>query len=115
MDRTSTILRLLPLALVALLSLRAQAAADDAAKPDSAERAEAAPAPAAKLGDGRLIRVRLPLTITGATDAKVAIKRAVIELNRSSKKNGRRPTLILELSPQQGGTGEGTAFTDALS
>jgi membrane-bound ClpP family serine protease len=115
MDRTSTTLRSWPLLLAALLAQGAQGAAEDAVQPAIAEKPDAAAALAGDLGDGRLIRVRLPLSDTADTDIKFAIERAVNELNRLPKKNGRRPTLVLELSPQQGSTGQGTDFERALS
>jgi membrane-bound ClpP family serine protease len=69
------------------------------------------------LGDGRLIRVRLPLSGNADAHFKSAIQRAVSQLTRGPSRDGRRPVLILELVPQRrsGGDGEGTDFTRALS
>ncbi len=68
-----------------------------------------------KLGEGALIRVRLPLNGTADIDLKTAIQRVVTELSHLPRPDGRRPTLVLELSAQQGSTGEGTDFTRALN
>lgn len=72
---------------------------------------------AANLGDGRLIRVRLPLT--GNADAHIisSIQRAVAELKRSQRPDSARPVLILELTAKGGeaGYGEGTDFSRALA
>lgn len=71
---------------------------------------------AATTDEGRLIRIRLP--ITGRSDERIngTIKRVVDELGRLPH-NDRRPTLVLELSPPNAnsGSGEGTDFTRALS
>jgi membrane-bound ClpP family serine protease len=82
---------------------------DDAAS-DSAERS-------AKLGTGRLIRVRLPLSGNADAHLKNSIQRAITQLTQAPSPDGRRPVLILELVPQRrdDGNGEGTDFTRALS
>ncbi len=61
--------------------------------------------------------MRLPLTGNADSRIKGAIQRVVDQLSRLPRRDGRRPTLVLELSPQRGnaGFGEGTAFTRALS
>jgi membrane-bound serine protease (ClpP class) len=90
---------------------------------DGGQDAEAAPAeegvqaPAAQLGDGRLIRIRLPLTGNADAHIKSSIDRALEQLTRLPNRQGRRPLLILELSParRQGSYGEGTDFERALS
>jgi membrane-bound ClpP family serine protease len=90
--------------------------ADDQPPADEPEK-PAADSPAGDAGDGRSIRVRLPLT--GDADSRInsTIQRVVDQLSRLPRRNGRRPTLVLELSPQRGnaGFGEGTDFTRALS
>ncbi len=90
-------------------------------KPDS-EAAKDTPADQATetlgdLGEGRLIRVRLPLTGNDDLHIIAAIKRVVDQLKRLPRRDGRRPTLVLELAPQpnSAGFGEGTDFTRALS
>jgi membrane-bound serine protease (ClpP class) len=87
--------------------------APPAAKPAD-ERAEN---PAADLGDGRLIRVRLPLSGNADSHIKSAIQRAVAQLTRTPHRDNRRPTLILELVPQRhhANFGEGTDFSRAWS
>ncbi|HMC10751.1 MAG TPA: hypothetical protein VKH44_05655, partial [Pirellulaceae bacterium] len=84
-----------------------------AAKPVGDKAAKAA----AELGDGRLIRVRLPLAGNDDAHIKSAIQRAMTQLARAPQRDNRRPTLILELVPQRrhAGYGEGTDFTRALS
>jgi membrane-bound serine protease (ClpP class) len=77
----------------------------------------------ADLNDGRLIRVRLPLTGNADAHIKTSIQRAVRQLRnlppRINAEDGapRRPVLILELSPKGGpsGYGEGTDFSRAQS
>ncbi len=97
------------------------AAAKDDKKPAAAPAAKPtddnAAKPAADLGDGCLIRVRLPLAGNADTHIKNAIQRAVAQLDRLPHRDNRRPTLILELVPQRrhAGYGEGTDFTRALS
>ncbi len=94
-----------------------------AAKPpveDSAPEKRAAlrqDAPAASLGDGRLIRVRLPLVGNADAHIKSAIQRAMTQLKQAPRSDGRRPILILELVParRQGSFGEGTDFERALA
>ena len=78
---------------------------------------EAGPA-ARELGDGRLIRVRLPLAGNADQHIKGAIERAMAQLKQSATRDpGRRPVLILELVPtrRQGSFGEGTDFERATS
>jgi membrane-bound ClpP family serine protease len=74
-------------------------------------------APPAELGEGRLIRVRLPLSGNADELIKHAIRRVVDQLAHLPRRENRRPTLILELTPQRrhAGYGEGTDFTRALS
>lgn len=83
--------------------------------PAKSEKPTNEPATAAT-GEGRLIRVRLP--ITGGSDERInsTIKRVVDELGRLPR-GDRRPTLVLELSPPNAnaGSGEGTDFTRSLS
>jgi membrane-bound serine protease (ClpP class) len=68
-------------------------------------------------GDGRLIRVRLPLVGNADAHIKSAIQRAIAQLTQTPNKDGRRPILILELVParRQGSFGEGTDFERAVS
>lgn len=68
-------------------------------------------------GDGRLIRVRLPLVGNADAHIKSAIQRAMDQFKQSPPSDGRRPILILELVParRQGGFGEGTDFERAVS
>lgn len=94
----------------------------DAAEPPEVEPAaeqgdEAAAAPVAEAGDGRLIRIRLPLAGNADEHFKSAIQRALSQLTRLPRREGRRPVLILELVParRHGGYGEGTDFERALS
>jgi membrane-bound serine protease (ClpP class) len=70
-----------------------------------------------ELADGRLIRVRLPLTGNADAHIKSTIDRAVDQLMRSKEGSERRPILILEIVParRQGGYGEETDFERALS
>jgi membrane-bound serine protease (ClpP class) len=110
----------------------AEAPADEVAKQQAADAVEPKdenpakeiePAkevePAAReLGDGRLIRVRLPLAGNADQHIKGAIERAMAQLKQSSSRDpGRRPVLILELVParRQGSFGEGTDFERATS
>jgi membrane-bound serine protease (ClpP class) len=108
----------------------AAAAADQSAEKKPAEEQPAA-APAAEdakqpagnaapkedLGDARLIRLRLPLTGNADSHLKTTIERVAEQLRRLRAHEGRRPTLVLEFSPQGGPAsfGEGTDFTRALS
>lgn len=112
----------LAMALVATsVSFAAKAEADAAAAKDAPQEkiAEkpAAEAPADDTGDGRLIRVRLPLTGNADTHTITIIQRLVAQLSQLPKRDGRRPTLVIELAPRQdnAGFGEGTDFTRALS
>jgi membrane-bound ClpP family serine protease len=86
----------------------AEVPANDAKQPPEAA--------AEDTGEGRLIRIRLPLTGDADSHVKSAMKRVVDELGRLPKRE-RRPTLVLELSPQSAnaGFGEGTDYTRALS
>jgi membrane-bound ClpP family serine protease len=105
------------LATVALASAPALGAASEPAEPaDEAARVRKSAA-AAVDGDGRLIRVLLPLAGNADAHIKSAIERAVDQLTRSARGDSRRPILILELAPapRQGGFGEGTDFERALS
>ncbi len=70
-----------------------------------------------KLGEGRLIRVRLPLTGNADAHIKSTIRRAVTQLSSLPRKGDGRPVLILELTAKGGdaGYGEGTEFTRAQS
>ena len=82
-----------------------QPPADEPEKP-------AADLPAEEANEGRLIRVRLPLTGDADTRINSTIQRVVDQLIRLPRRDDRRPTLVLELSPQRGNTGfgEGTEF-----
>ncbi len=90
-----------------------------AADPDSdAATDELAPLrlPAdAELGDGRLIRVRLPLVGNADKHVMSAIQRALAQLTSAKSASDRRPVLILELVPahRHSGAGEGTEFERA--
>src|SRR3954447_17872165 len=99
----------------------ANAAADNSSKSKQADENKmpaAKPADAtADFADARLIRIRLPLAGNADTHAKNAIQRVFDQLTRQPRRDNRRPTLILELTPQRrnAGSGEGTDFTRALS
>jgi membrane-bound serine protease (ClpP class) len=82
-----------------------------------AQPVTAAPVDAAELGDGRLIRVRLPLTGNADAHLKTTIDRAVEQLGRRPRRDGRRPVLILELAPgrRNANYGAETDFERALS
>jgi membrane-bound ClpP family serine protease len=90
-----------------------------AAAEDDPAKGRAAPP---ELGDGRLIRIRLPLTGNADEHFKSVIQRALSQLQRAPRHEpadqaaSRRPLLILELLPQQrdGNFGAGTDFTRAL-
>ena len=86
-----------------------EAAANSGAEPRAPELAE--------LGEGRLIRVRLPITGNADTHIKTAIDRALAHLARLPRDEDRRPTLILEIVPDRRHAqfGEDTDFTRALS
>lgn len=89
--------------------------ADPTAEEIAAERKQVN---GAELGDGRLIRVRLPLTGNADAHIKSAIQRAVDQLSRAPRdKSGRRPILVLEIEParRHGSFGEGSDFSRALS
>jgi membrane-bound serine protease (ClpP class) len=101
------------LALAALLA--AGAASNDAVAPPASEPVAKASDPSQ--ADGRLIRVRLPLVGNSDAHIKSTIQRAITQLTQSPRKDGRRPTLILELVParRQGTFGEGTDFERAVA
>src|SRR5262245_25142071 len=87
-------------------------------KAEAADRkAEAESVPAANLGDGRLIRIRLPLVGNADEHFKSVIQRAVTQLGKLPRREGRRPVLVLELVParRHSGYGQGTDFERALS
>lgn len=90
-------------------------AAKAAIEKASADIAEASPP--AELGEGRLIRIPLPLAGNADETLKTSIQRVIDELTASPAAKKRRPTLILELEPasRHQGFGEGTDFTRALS
>ena len=73
--------------------------------------------PSTDLGDGRLIRVTLPLAGEDDSRIKGAIQRTLAQLASKPRRDNQRPTLILELAPQRrnSGYGEGTDFSRALS
>jgi membrane-bound serine protease (ClpP class) len=104
------------LAIAALLA--AGASRDDTIQPPvgdvAADRQQAA---TADRGEGRLIRVRLPLAGNADAHIKSTIARALAQLKQVPHKDGRRPILILELVParKQGSFGEGTDFERAFS
>src|SRR5262245_45576769 len=75
-------------------------AADDAAAPPDAAAGEAPP----KGGLGALVRVTLPLAAGDDAALKQSITRARDRLVQAAKEagDGRRPTLVLEISPASG-------------
>lgn len=106
------------LAIAALLAVGA--ASDDIAKPAEdrpGQRKAASDKAAGNLGDGRLVRVRLPLVGNADAHIKSTIERALTQLKQAPRDDGRRPILILELVParRQGTFGEGTDFERAVS
>jgi membrane-bound ClpP family serine protease len=104
------------LAIVALLA--AGASSDETVQPPVIEGAsERQQAPSTNLGEGRLIRVRLPLAGNADAHIKSAIGKALAQLKQAPHGDGRRPVLILELVParRQGSFGEGTDFERAFS
>jgi membrane-bound serine protease (ClpP class) len=104
------------LALVALVA--AGASASDAPEPPAGEAmAERKDGPATNPGDGRLIRVRLPLMGNADEHIKSSIQRALDQLRSAPRQVRRRPILVLELVParSQSGFGEGTDFARAVS
>jgi membrane-bound serine protease (ClpP class) len=118
--RRRSIAGLALLALLATYEFSFAAAKDDkkpAAVPAAKSADDKAQKPSADLGDGRLIRVRLPLAGNDDAHIKSVIQRAIAQLARAPRSDNRRPTLILELVPQRrhAGYGEGTDFTRALS
>jgi membrane-bound serine protease (ClpP class) len=86
-------------------------------QPAKAAKAERDAAPAAELGDGRLVRIRLPLVGNADEHFKSVIQRAVSQLGLLPRRQGRRPVLVLELVPalRHSGYGQGTDFERALS
>jgi membrane-bound ClpP family serine protease len=90
---------------------------------DKNETAEQAATPAdvagrtVEPGEGKLIRVRLPLVGNADAHIKTAIQRALAKFASLPKGGERRPVLILEFAPAQrdGGFGEGTDYSRALS
>lgn len=103
------------LALGALLA--AGAASTEPAKPSAEDAAAERKTAVAPQGSGRLIRIRLPLVGNADDHFKTAIQRAITQLKQKPPADGRRPILILELSPsrRQGSFGEGTDFERAVS
>lgn len=92
--------------------------AADTVEPKDKKPAQEAEPVARELGDGRLIRVRLPLAGNADQHIKGAIERAMAQLKQSTSRDPqRRPVLILELVPtrRQGSFGEGTDFERATS
>src|SRR5215217_7624173 len=111
--RLCSITELVSFALVATGQLAFAAAKDDkrpAAAPATKPAEAKAAKPAANPGDGRLIRVRLPLSGNDDAHIKSSIQRAMAQLARAPRHDNRRPTLILELMPQRrhANYGEGT-------
>ncbi len=118
-------------ALVAVLAVwLAGGAATGAVEAAADQAAAAAPTPSApgdaassalpagtKLGEGRLIQVRLPLVGNADAHVKSAIQRALAQLTSGKGERDRRPVLILELVPakRHSGAGEGTEFERASS
>lgn len=102
---------------------KSAAVADQGAEQKAAEGQPAAepPADAAQksaedLGEGRLIRLRLPLTDNADSQFKSTVERVVEELKRAQPKDKGRPTLVIELWPTEGeaNNGEETKFSRAL-
>lgn len=69
------------------------------------------------LSDGQLVRIRLPLTGNADVQTLDTLKRAIDKIKQARRPNSGRPVLILELLAKggEGGYGEGTDFTRALS
>jgi membrane-bound serine protease (ClpP class) len=111
LDRRRTIAALL------FLAAAVSEAATSRSEAADAKNSKPAATAAADLGEGRLIRIRLPLAGNADTHIKSTIQRVLAQLARLPRRDNRRPTLILELSPQRrhSGYGEGTDFTRALS
>jgi membrane-bound ClpP family serine protease len=82
----------------------------------AAVKGEPAP-PAVELGDGRLIRVRLPLVGNADKQVETAIRRARDRFAAKPAQGDRRPTLILEFSParRDAGFGQGSDFSRAAA
>src|SRR5262245_35254540 len=83
------------LTVVALRDVAFAAAKDDkkpAAVPTEKPADDKAAKPAADVGDGRLIRVRLPLAGNDDAHIKSAIQRAIAQLSRAPHRDS-RPTL----------------------
>src|SRR4029077_2893136 len=97
--------------IVAVVGLPAgvRAASDDRPKPAAADKAIAKDA-GGELNDGRLLRIRLPLVRNADRQNKNSIQRAVEQLTKLPRHQGRRPILVLELVPvrRHAGAGEGT-------
>jgi membrane-bound serine protease (ClpP class) len=85
--------------------------------PEVAAESQSADVPASELGDGRLIRIRLPLVGNADEHFKSVIQRAVSQLGKLPRRQGRRPVLVLELLParRHSSFGQGTDFERALS
>lgn len=124
----SEIRRPLALWLAVAALLAAGAASEESAQPSAEDAASEKRASAdgprgdsqlggSQLGDGRLIRVRLPLVGNADAHIKSAIQRAVAQLQKGQRGDGRSPILILELVParRQGTFGEGTDYERAVS
>src|SRR3954469_11257493 len=98
--RRSSIAGLMLLAAVTSSNDSFAAANEDKKPPANRPAAETADSKAVKrggdLGDGRLIRVRLPLAGNDDAHIKSAIQRAIAQLARAPHRDN-RPTLILEL------------------
>src|SRR5262249_53128374 len=108
--------------LMGLMALADVAAAnEDATNGAAAETSASADKPAkdaaGELNDGRLIRIRLPLVGNADRNIKTSIQRAIEQLGKSPRHQGRRPILVLELEParRHAGYGEGTDFERAVS
>jgi membrane-bound ClpP family serine protease len=89
----------------------------EAERPAAAQPAGDVPPAAAELGEGRLIRVRLPLVGNADKHVQSAIQRARDRLTSLPSRADRRPILILEFAPvrRDSGFGEGTDYSRALS
>ena len=102
---------------LALLGLAARGSADKPPKPEliAAAEKDGPDAEAARQGEpvarqGRLIRVPLPLTGNVDQRIKGMIQRAVDRFQPSDE----RPAIILEFSPSQSGSGEGSVYSRAF-
>jgi len=107
--------------LIAVACYAKSAAADDAVEkqpagvPPAAETPDQAPPkPARDLNEGRLIRLRLPLSNSADSDFKSTAERVVEELRRDAANEKRRPTLVIELMPSDDSSdGKDTSFSRA--